>query len=692
MTPADRSADHSTTTQNQGPVRSSSSALCALSYLAPPSPILVASELGLTCTSGEIPILFQTCSIPSSLDICGSPSESGSLSRVVASSSAETVDTMCTFGPIPHNFGLTSATAMTPPRISPRDRNADLCIMQSNCLHPDGPPEPSSPTPCQCARQLPLARVSACLECIHDLPQVDLLSDAFHGENPSSLSSCGVLRRQRSRHPTSIEHENQEDGAEMDHDWLSSPAKILPSRSIPTSTPPSLSPIVHSAPFPSPTVAPLTKPKAGVGIQSAWQWLAHEPLCDVSVAHGTQIPAHSDIASQSTTPKRLPSPGRCNGPRPQLDRSSPVESFHSHSTYHQKHAFLPEKLLWLKDITVGLLIDQEGFRAIQPSFKLVGYSLHSRSWKDHLSLRMENYAEEDGVVEFTPSKRESFNFHYTPLDSLPTLRRITINGNESRDYISRQASLSLKSNGVYVVCGTETACSGIAGSNGIGPNHASEPPKLKWKFEYMVDDRRLDSTGQIMDGEKTFTPLTFSCSPALLHSQQGKKVGLMHVVLKSFTPNLTAEKMDPPKLLLAARPSVSNLKATIQNTTNHYIAKSHAWVTHRRARSNVSRSEERETLMKSPSTAKAGAGNSTVQVLPESPGDHFKHHTRHRRASSAGDRIRNIAAVVIDNVIPKYPRHIIPPAELSDMLSMNVEAVPPRNHIIEYSTQHKHFG
>ena len=689
MTPADRSADPSTTTQNQGPVRSSSSALCALSFLAPPSPILVASELGVTCTSGEIPILFQTCSIPSSPDICGSPSESGSPSRVVACSSAETVDTMCTFGPMPHNFGLTSPTAITTPPISPKDRDANLCIMQANCLHPDGHPEPSSPTPCQCARQLPLARVSACLECIHDLPQVDLLSDAFHGENPYFLSSFGVLRRQRSSHPTSIEHGNKADDADMSNDWLPSPGQILSTRSAPTSSPPSLSPIVHSAPFPS-TVAPSTRPKFEVGVQSAWPWLAHEPLCDVSVAHGTHIPVHSDISSQPASPQKLPSPGRCNSPRLQLDRFSLVESSHSHSMYHQEHAFLPEKLLWLKDITVGLLIDQEGFRAIQPSFKLAGYSLHSRSWKDHLSLRTESYAEEDGVVEFTPTKRESFNFHYTPLDSLPTLRRITINGNESRDYISRQASLSLKSNGVYVVCGTETACSGIAGNNGIGPNHASEPPKLKWKFEYMVDDRR-DSTGQIMDGEKTLTPLTFSCSPVLLHSQQGKKVGLMHVVLKSFTPNLTAEKIDSPKLLLPARPSVSNLKATIQNTTSHYIAKSHAWVTHRRARSNVSRSEERETLMRSPMMAKAGAGDSTVHVLIKSPGEHSKHHTRHRRASSAGERTRNVAVVAIDNVIPKYPRHIIPPAEISDMLSMNVEAMPPRKHI-SYPAQHKHFG
>jgi hypothetical protein len=351
---------------------------------------------------------------------------------------------------------------------------------------------------------------------------------------------------------------------------------------------------------------------------------------------------------------------------------------------------LPEKLVWLKDVVVGLLIDQEGFRAIQPSFKLAGYSSHSRSWKDHRHLPAESRAEEDEIAEFMPVKRESFNFHYTPLDSLPTLRRITVNGNESRDYISRQASLSLKTNGVYVVSGTETACSAIPSGNGINFNHSVEPPKLKWKFEYMVDDRRVDSTGLVMDGEKTLTPLTFSCSPVLLLSQQGKKVGLMHVVLKSFTPNLTAEKMEPPKLPLRSRPSVSNLKATIQHTTSHYLAKSHAWVTHRRARSNVLQPEERETLIES-STPKL-AENTTVQGLPKSPDERFKHHMRRRRASSAGERTRNFAVVAIDNVVPRLPRHIIPPAELSDMLSMNVEEIlPPRGRMLGYSAPYNLF-
>lgn len=56
-------------------------------------------------------------------------------------------------------------------------------------------------------------------------------------------------------------------------------------------------------------------------------------------------------------------------------------------------------------------------------------------------------------------------------------------GADDKDYISRQASLSLKGNGVYTVQGTE--------SKG----------KLMWKFEYVVDNRRAPS-GYDIPGEK----------------------------------------------------------------------------------------------------------------------------------------------------------------------------------------------
>jgi len=52
------------------------------------------------------------------------------------------------------------------------------------------------------------------------------------------------------------------------------------------------------------------------------------------------------------------------------------------------------------------------------------------------------------------------------------------------DYISRQATLTLKYNGIYIVESTE------------------DKGKLAWKFEYLVEDRWIPETGRIMDGEK----------------------------------------------------------------------------------------------------------------------------------------------------------------------------------------------
>jgi hypothetical protein len=69
------------------------------------------------------------------------------------------------------------------------------------------------------------------------------------------------------------------------------------------------------------------------------------------------------------------------------------------------------------------------------------------------------------------------------LDSPPVLRRITVNGGMN-DHISRQATLTLKHNGVYAVESTE------------------DKGKVAWKFEYFVEDRQIPETGRIMVGEK----------------------------------------------------------------------------------------------------------------------------------------------------------------------------------------------
>ncbi|KAG6889995.1 hypothetical protein C0995_012955 [Termitomyces sp. Mi166 len=196
--------------------------------------------------------------------------------------------------------------------------------------------------------------------------------------------------------------------------------------------------------------------------------------------------------------------------------------------------------------TVEIMIDQEGFRGVLARFKYSGYTTSG-----HTTDR-----DEHGIAHFRPVKRQAFYFHYAALESLPVLRRINVNGEESRDYISRQASLCLKTNGVYFVRGNENLCF-------PAPGEATQISKLQWRFEYMVDDRRNDASGKVMsDGEKLLTPLSFSCSPLLLHPLQGKRVRLMHIMKKSVIPKLVAEKMEPPSFSPSTKPQDNQAKKT----------------------------------------------------------------------------------------------------------------------------------
>jgi len=181
------------------------------------------------------------------------------------------------------------------------------------------------------------------------------------------------------------------------------------------------------------------------------------------------------------------------------------------------------------------MIDQEGFRMIQPTFRFAGYSRPPamESGVTHLDLHLVS-----ATADFMPAERKSFTFHHASLDTPPVFRRLLVNGDESHDYLSRQAYLILKANGPYTVQGTEPVQ-----SSRLFPN--AEPPVLTWRFDYLVGDRRTEA-GRIIPGEKTLTPLSFSCSPGLLQPTQARKIRVVHVVKKSVAPKLTAIKMEPP--------------------------------------------------------------------------------------------------------------------------------------------------
>jgi len=182
------------------------------------------------------------------------------------------------------------------------------------------------------------------------------------------------------------------------------------------------------------------------------------------------------------------------------------------------------------------MIDQEGFRMIKPGFKLAGYAPPSTTGSEAISLGAHLVS---ATADFMPLQRQSFAFHYSELDTPPVLRRLMLNGDESHDYLSKQAYLILKANGPYTVRGIEHV---QASSLFLATEHTL----LSWRFDYFVGDRRTEA-GRIISGEKTFTPLSFSCSPALLLPTQGKKIRVMHVVKKSVATKLTAVKVEPPR-------------------------------------------------------------------------------------------------------------------------------------------------
>ncbi|KAH9950930.1 hypothetical protein B0H21DRAFT_888611 [Amylocystis lapponica] len=200
---------------------------------------------------------------------------------------------------------------------------------------------------------------------------------------------------------------------------------------------------------------------------------------------------------------------------------------------------LPGLLGWLRDISLDLWIDQDSSKAIRARFKLNGYTSEPSENRDVELINALTY----GTADFRPVGRRSFVVHCRNADSSPVLRRLTVTGDDSKDYISRQASLTIESNGMYFVGGMESfPLQSPTGYSQSQPRR--EPLKLHWRFEYLVRDC---SEGTPVAGEKAFTPLSFSCSPGLLHPTHGKKMKLMQTMKRNLAAKLLAEKMRVPR-------------------------------------------------------------------------------------------------------------------------------------------------
>ena len=300
----------------------------------------------------------------------------------------------------------------------------------------------------------------------------------------------------------------------------------------------------------------------------------------------------------------------------------------------------------MDNIRAVVSIDQEGFRSVNPTFKFAGY--HRRTFDDKRQ-RAENMA------HFVPVNQQNFHFHYAPFDGLPILRRISVNGDETRDYISREATLGLKSNGIYAIHGTELTQTMHDENRAHGTT-----TELHWEFVYKVDDRKIGPSKKIIDGEKNLMPLSLSCSPALLYPSQGKRVNLLHIVKKSITARLTAERLETSEY-----PSAILAKPPLHDATNSTSGR------HRKALSHGRQSDL--------ATAGAKPLIQCTALIQENRGDLSGHvdlirEARRRRASSAGEwnsLDSQPRTTVKANVLTKYPpvqKHIVSPARLARML------------------------
>jgi hypothetical protein len=416
------------------------------------------------------------------------------------------------------------------------------------------------------------------------------------------------------------------------------------------------SPALSVASLHPPPRAPPRKVARQVAIRRSAQMMqrneSHPPVDDshhqmwspmVFSQSGTQIhartPSNSSASSISV---------------PSSDSHAPLDpSLTAHSLN------LPPHLTWLETIRVELMIDQEGFREARPVFKLVGMQA-ANGGQAH--------------AEFKPCDIRPFQFHHSGLDPNPLLRRLIVDGDEEHDAFSRLAVLPLKGEGVYSVTGSETPRppTKVTQGGSFHPFNGDLPfgsgVKLTWKFVYVVSARISPTTGKPMPGEKTLTPLSFSCSPRLLHANIGHRVGLLQLARKAARPKLMAQRMGPPK------PPTSTISLSAQVRT---------WARSKEnqpPRSAWSNEHSRET---SAASSDGGRNDDEKSLLRPASG-------RRRAASAASSQLPGRVfghpfasgfALVDQNA--QHPsnhlldRHILSQAELASLIKTPATKAPP---------------
>ncbi|KAG1754918.1 uncharacterized protein EDB91DRAFT_1233728 [Suillus paluster] len=582
------SSSHVSLTRTSSDLRLLATALC------PPSPILTPNDLLSPSTSGEIPLILDFVINKFSTPLNSPLSRTGRVTKsLMAASSASLASSLAS------NYSV-SESPLDEVFFTPKSSQSSQSLVST----PSPSPSPLSKSLFQSAH-------------IRSLAMSDSVGTSL-SESPSARTVLGSTNRQAwifnsgktYNSATAVPVGDKENEAQTVCLGTSATFSTLPTPSF-------------ALPSPSPSVDVISP------ISLTYSRRHRRPLERSGAIHHLKtprsIPRTSRLRLHAREPHEPPSPviGPVRTTRWQLTDSPSASSIHScpsprtssgDSGVPSKYPYLPHDLAWLGGTEVELWIDQEGFRAIRPRMRLMGYSPRSRSLLPYGERGVSSDVS-GGVAEFMPVKRESFAFHYATLDGPPMLRRVTVGGDESRDYLSRHAALNIKTNGVYTVLGSESMALGSS----------QEHVKAQWKFDYLVDDRYTDGSRRVLPGEKIITPLTFSCSPFLLHPMQGKKVGFMHLVKKSVVPKLSAEKLEPPE-----RPRQLNqahVMANLRRMSRHGPSRSDAHVN----------AEGVLRLASGPLVGSSPLGPSKGGRIFE--GTRQMQYTRRRRASSAGEHI-----------------------------------------------------
>lgn len=690
------------------------SVLCALNTLSPPSPDINIRDLATLCSSGEIPIFlhsgitvslsFGSVNSLRSLASFGSKHQS---ERETRPSTPGTAGTGGTFGrpggvlrqgDVEHTDNSRSSSSrgrLDTGYSAGNPEKADSGTVDSASGVGDLPmPFPGASSP---RRQslCPSSRSIGSLETYSSFCERILASGSLE-DALSSRTDAPLITPPPSSLALPIPGLPPPSEAILDYNMPTSDSNVSQHTPLRTRLRTSLNKKLHRV---TPDVVPSN---TGQHTPSEAQPLSHPPMPGASSpivspkARWRGRPRGGSNATVASVQSALSSVSASQSPRRGPSQAPPVPEAPVVNKSGSHRQSLPVSLGWLKGTIIELTFDQEGYRAARPSFRLAGYS-GPRDADDDVAFSMSHHLC-SGQADFMPLKREVFAFHHAALEPAPILRRLTMKGDNSHDYISKQATLTVKTNGVYTVHGTESSHSHSPFHFDLSerdPTSALESQTtLNWKLDYFVGDKRTDK-GKLVPGEKTFTPLLFSCSPGLLHASHKKKIGFKRMIKKSLVAKLTAERVEVPALppipashrrLSAQRPpSVPDGLPTILKRKSFLMG-------HRRAKSQASTKiacgglEKDLALIRSPemkftsswdadmflqaqSTLKRISANQPVMAL-----------SSRSRSSSCSSRAQSHPRHPVDRLVGAVPgtleKHIVPKSMLASMFSDDSSSGP----------------